>query len=94
MRRERAITWPLHVAIFGVHAARTITTATHGVFLKLAVLAPRKHTFLLVEQAILFIPLNRHSAEGVGPVLMRPLLHEPVPVGGLTSRSGLHFDYS
>ena len=25
---------------------------------------------------------------------MRSLLHEPVPAGGLTSRSGLHLDYS
>ena len=63
---------PAHFTVLSVHLTWAISTATHGVLLQF--LQAWHLVFLLVQEAILLIPLDGHPRESVRPVLVLTLM--------------------
>ena len=61
-----------HFTVLSVHLTWAISTATHGVLLQF--LQAWHLVFLLVQEAILLIPLDGHPRESVRPVLVLTLM--------------------
>jgi len=64
--------WFVEITVGGVLFARTVTTATSWVLFEL--LHAFYLAFLLLEKAVLVIPVEGHSFKSVGPVLVLAFL--------------------